>query len=99
MSDALAEYGPDITPRADLSEDRLFPLGWGLIFRVVCAPKSWDDKRISDDMSMRDPPGTSANRWVVSDEESVAGHKQWDHPTNRKQCPDCPDRWHVLMNC
>ena len=101
MSDEAltAEYGPEIKRQVDFTEDRLFPLGWGLIYRVVCAPKDWDDDRIGDDLSMRDPPGTSVNRWVVSDNESAANHKQWAHPTNRKQCPDCEGSWHVLMNC
>ena len=83
----------------DFSEDRIFPCGWGLIYRVVCAPKSWDDERISDDVSLNDPPGTSANRWEVTSDESAANHEQWAHSTNRKQCPDCADRWHILMNC
>lgn len=96
--DALtAEYGPD--RGVDLTEDRLFPCGWGLIYRVVCAPKTWDDERISDVMSAKDPPGTSVNRWVVTDDEAAAKHEQWAHPTNRKQCPDSDHRDHVLMNC
>ena len=81
----------------DLNEDRIFPCGWGLIYRVVCAPKSWSDERISDVMSAEDPPGTIANRWVVSepDDERTDTFKG----VNRVQCPDCDHREHVLMNC
>lgn len=99
MDAMTAEYGPKLTPPVDLTADRLYPYGWGLIYRVVCAPKSWSDERIGDDMSMCDPPGTSVNRWVVTNNSAAAKHEQWAHKTNRKQCPDCEHRDHVLMNC
>lgn len=95
----LKDATPAESKVVDFSEDRVFPLGWGLVFRVVCAPKSWSDERIADDVSANDPPGTSVNRWEVTDDGSASEHHQWAHPTNRKQCPDCQDRWHVLMNC
>lgn len=83
--------------QVDLTEDRLFPFGWGLIFRVVCAPKSWSDDKISETATREDPPGTMANQWVVSepDDDRTDAFKG----VNRVQCPDCENRWHVLLNC
>ena len=91
---------PKSIPKADgvnFSEDRLFPVGWGLIFRCVCVPKSWSDGRIADDLSAKDPPGTSANRWEVSTPDD--DRTDVFQGVNRVQCPDCVDRWHVLCNC
>ena len=81
----------------DLAEDRLFPLGWGLIFRAVCAPKTWSEDRVSEQVTRDDPPGTSANRWVISgaDNGRVGAFKG----TNCISCPDSPDRQHWLLNC
>lgn len=81
----------------DLTEDRLFSLGFGLIFKIVCVPKSWEDERISDEATKHDAPGTSANRWVVStpDPERNEPFKN----TNRVPCNDDPNRQHVMVNC
>lgn len=83
--------------KPDLTEDRIFPCGWGLLFRVVCAPKSWSDDKISETVTREDPPGTFNNQWVVSepDDERTDQFKG----VSRIQCPDCENRWHVLMNC
>ena len=75
--------------KIDFTEDRVFPVGNGIVYRVVCAPRSWSNDKISDDVSTKDPPGTMANRWVVADDEMATDHHQWKHPTARKQCPDC----------
>lgn len=92
---------PAKTP--DLTSDEIFPLGWGLVFRVVCAPKGKTDEEISDAVTAKDPPGTMNNRWIVSSDESAAAHAQWCEAykvtTARAPCPDCADRVHVLMNC
>lgn len=80
----------------DLTEDRLFNLGWGLIFRVVCAPSSWTPERVAEQATKDDPPGTSANRWVVS----TPGER--DDEFNNVSCLQCPDdehRKHWLINC
>ena len=93
---ASAETASD-KPEVDLTEDRIFPLGWGLIYRCVCAPKSWSCERIEDDVTRSDPPGTSANRWVISE-----AHDDRDDEfkgVNNLPCPDDENRVHWLMNC
>lgn len=81
----------------DLTEDRLFSLGWGLIFKAVCAPASWDAARVSETATSDDPPGTSGGRWVVSepDDDRDDAFKG----CNCIQCPDDPNRRHWLLNC
>lgn len=80
----------------DLTEDRIFSLGWGLVYRGVCAPKSWSPKRVAEEITREDPPGTSANKWVISN----PGERDDEfNGVNHIQCPDCPDRWHWLLNC
>lgn len=81
----------------DFTEDRLFFVGTGIIDRVVCAPKSWSPERIAEDVTRRDPPGTTVNRWEISD-----ARPRPDTPfdnTNHAQCPDCDGRMHWLLNC
>jgi hypothetical protein len=82
--------------KVDLKEDRLFPCGWGLIYRVVCAPKDWTPERVGEQATRDDPPGTSVNRWNVatphSREDDFSG-------VNHLPCPDDPDRVHWLINC
>jgi hypothetical protein len=80
----------------DLSQDRLFSLGWGLIYRVVCAPKSWSADRVSETATRNDPPGTSLNRWEVSEPRE---REDPFNNYNNVQCPDDPDRVHWLINC
>lgn len=86
-----------------LASDEILPLGWGLIYRVVCSPAKFTDQEISEDVSAKDPPGTSVNRWEVSSDESAANHPNWSEfsgsTTARAKCPDCECRVHVLMNC
>ena len=86
-------------PEVDLTEDRLFPLGpWTLIYKAVCAPKSWSGDRISEEATMQDPPGTSANRWVITTPKNE-GEGVFS-TTNPIPCQDCPeDRRHWLLNC
>lgn len=81
----------------DFTEDRCFSLGWGLIFRAVCAPKSWDAERVSNDATRENPPGTSLNRWEISEPDS--DRDDAFKGANPIQCPDCEDRWHWLLNC
>lgn len=80
----------------DLTEDRIFPLGWGFIFRVVCAPASWSPERVAEAVTSEDPPGTSANEWVISEPS------ERDDDFNNCNCLQCPDdlnRKHWLLNC
>lgn len=80
----------------DLTEDRLFPCGWGLIYRVVCAPKSWAPERVAETATREDPPGTSVNEWVISD---PGERKDAFNGVNQLPCPDDPNRVHWLINC
>jgi hypothetical protein len=75
----------------DLAEQRLFNLGWGLVWRWVCVPASWTPERVSEEATRIDPPGTSVNRWEVSEAR--------DERPNQMPCPDCADRTHWLINC
>lgn len=99
MADNFPEQGEAI----DLASRKVYPVGWGLIYRVVCAPKDMGDDEISDIVTRNDPPGTTVNQWVVTSDESAADHPNWSEQTGsntaRAQCPDCTDRNHVLMNC
>lgn len=80
----------------DLTEDRIFPVGWGLVYRVVCAPASWAPERVAAEVTRDDPPGTSANQWVIS-----KPHERGDdfNGVNNLPCPDCGHRKHWLLNC
>lgn len=82
--------------KADLTEDRLFPVAWGIVHCVVCAPKDWSADRISDEKTRADPPGTSVNRWVVSEPRERSDQF---NGVNQLPCPDDPNRIHWLMNC
>ena len=86
----------DTDEKADLATNKIFPLGWGLVFRAVCAPKSLTGAEVADQVTQTDPPGTSNNEWVLSDPEER--EKDFDG-INKLQCPDCDDRWHWLLNC
>ncbi len=81
----------------DLTKDVWYSNGWGLVFRSVCVPKSWDDARINTEVTRDDPPGTSMNKWHVSepDDDRTDNFKG----TSKIPCPDCDHRHHVLMNC
>ncbi len=81
----------------DLTEDRLFSLGFGLVFRAVCAPATWDADRVAREATAMDPPGTSANEWVVSDPDD-----ERDDAFKGCNCITCPEdasRRHWLLNC
>lgn len=82
--------------KADLSKDRLFWLGWGIVYCTVCAPKSWSAEKVGYEATLDSPPGTSVNRWVVS--EPRERKDNWDG-INQKPCPDDPERVHWLLNC
>lgn len=78
----------------NLDEERLFYLGTGLIYKCVCAPKSWDGERVSAEATKADPPGTSGNKWVVSDGSTL--NEPQDNP---QPCRDCENRQHWILNC
>lgn len=82
--------------KIDLTEDRLYSLGFGLIYRLVCAPASWSPERVGEEATRQDPPGTSANRWKVTDP-----HEREDdfNGVNQLPCPDDPNRTHWLIAC
>jgi hypothetical protein len=99
MTDDFPENGEKI----DLASRKVYPVGWGLVYRVVCASADMSDDEISDIVTRNDPPGTSLNEWNVTSDESAADHPNWPEvsggTTARAPCPDCDDRVHVLMNC
>lgn len=80
----------------DLSQDRLFFLQTGLIYKLVCAPSVWPADRVADEATSQDPPGTWANRWVIAEPQEREGDF---NGVNHLPCPDCPDRTHWLLNC
>lgn len=80
----------------DFSADRLFSLGWGLIYKAVCAPKGWSAERVSEEATLKDPPGTSANRWEISEPQE---REDIFNGVNCIPCPDCVNRVHWLLNC
>lgn len=77
---------------ADLTEDKLFYLKNGLIYRLICAPKSWSKERIENDVTNNDPPGTSANRWVCTDVDE-------ELKENPIVCDQDYARMHWVLNC
>lgn len=81
----------------DLSQDRLYSCWAGLIYGVVCAPKSWPPEKVSEEATRMNPPGTTLNKWVVSHPDEREG-SVFDG-TNCVPCPDSPDRVHWLVNC
>lgn len=89
--------------KVDLDGDKIYSLGWGLIYRVVCSPKKHSNETISDCVSFNDNPGTSVGRWEVTSDEGAKSHPNWSEASGseeaRAQCPDHPERHHVLMNC
>lgn len=82
----------------DLNSEELYPVGWGLLFKVVCAPSAWTPDQVSEEATRQDPPGTSVGRWVVSEPDSR--DDEFDG-VNRLPCPDCASRTrtHWLVNC
>lgn len=83
-------------PNVDLSQDRLLYVGSGLVFGVVCAPSTWDKKRVSETATNENPPGTSANEWVVS---KPAKREDDFNGVSHLPCPTDSNRTHWLINC
>lgn len=85
-----------VEPGTDLTENKLFPISWGIVYCVWCAPKSWTAEEVSNEVTRKDPPGTSVNRWVVCEprerEDAFNG-------VNQVPCNDDPDRVHWMLNC
>ena len=98
LSHALPQWPSEM--KQDLQQRRCFQVGWGLTYCVWCAPSDWTIPQIEDDVSGRYPSGTPpSQRWQVSSDTVASKHKNWNQQTNRKPCPDDPDRVHVLLNC
>lgn len=82
---------------SDLSEARgLIRVGWGVVYCVFCAPKSWSAERVADEATSKDPPGTIANRWVVAEPRERSDI--WNG-INQVPCPESSERIHWLVNC
>lgn len=41
----------------NLTEDRLFSIGQGLIYKPICAPKTWSKEKVETEATAADPPG------------------------------------------
>lgn len=99
----MCDNWPTKGEKIDLESDKIYPLRWGLVYRVVCAPKAMTNDQINDIVSRNDPPGTSLNRWEVADDDTAKEHPNWKErsgsETARAECPDCAERHHVLMHC
>ena len=80
----------------DLTENRVFSVNWGIVYCVVCAPKAFACEVVAEEWTRRDPPGTSVNRWVVSEPRE---RKDAFDGVNNLPCPDDPNRLHWLLNC
>lgn len=79
----------------DLTEDRIFTLHTGLVYRNVCAPSSWTRERVEADVNAQSPTGIRSE-WVVSE----AIEREGDYNgCSCLACPDDPNRTHWLMNC
>ena len=85
------------TIKPDFDSDQLLWLSWGLIFRTVCAPKSWTPERVAKEVTKKDPPGTSLNEWVIS--EPDPDRDDDFKGVNVLPCPNREDRQHWLLNC
>jgi hypothetical protein len=87
-----------VAAKVDMSADKLFQISWGLVYKCVCAPASWDSDRVSAEATRNDPPGTLANHWVCTDTSSLDD----DHPFksgNPQPCNDDANRRHWIVNC
>lgn len=80
----MCKNWPEKGEKVDLDSEKIYPLGCGLVFRGVCAPKVLTDDEIGAVVSRNDPPGTSANRWEVSSDESAEEHPNWSELTGAK---------------
>lgn len=80
----------------DLTENRIFFLGTGIINRCVCAPASWTADEVATDVTAKDPPGTTANQWVISEPQDRDGDF---NGVSHLPCPDDEHRTHWLLNC
>lgn len=90
------KMGDQAKAKVDLTEDRLFSLGFGLVFKAVCAPSHWSPEKVADEATKMDPPGTSENRWVISTPEQ---RDDDFNGVNHLPCPDDCNRTHWLVNC
>ena len=80
----------------DLTEEKLFWIASGIVYSVCCCPTAWDAQRVGHEATVKNPPGTSANRWVVSDPQERSDDFSG---RNTMPCPDDPERTHWLINC
>ena len=73
--------------------------GWSLLYKIVCAPGSWDADKVALEATIINPPGTSLNEWVVTDVTDEHFRHSEHFPTNPIQCKECKDRKHWILNC
>lgn len=83
--------------KVDLSAERLFFLGEGIVSKIVCAPNGWDQERVQRETNAAGRPGTSGNEWVIAEPSECPG-ADFDG-VNHLPCPDDAERVHWLLNC
>lgn len=85
--------------KPNLKADELYTASWGLVYKIVCAPASWDADKVSQRATYNDPPGTTAGRWVISETGQLKDDNQFKQQGNPIVCADDPNRRHWLVNC
>ena len=82
--------------KLDLTQEKLFWIAPGIVFSVCCCPSHWDAGRVGHEATKANPPGTSVNRWEVSEPRE---RDDLFSNVNQLPCPDDPNRTHWLINC
>lgn len=80
----------------DLSQDRPYPLKTSLVWCAVCFPKSWSDERKESWVNSENPAGTT-NGWRIGQPGDFAFNGTNSSP--RSDCPDDPNRIHIVFVC
>lgn len=85
--------------KVDLEADELYLASEGLIYRVVCAPKSWDAQRVQDETNAKfGRPGISNNEWVITEGDTLNEKWMETEDGNPGKCTE-EHRCHWLLNC
>ncbi len=71
----------------DLTSEKFYPLGMGLLSCGVCAPKDITKEEVEKWVNWENPSGTE-HGWMIEEDS--------DNPT---QCPDEESRWHWILIC
>lgn len=92
----MSELAAGRVDEFDCEKDDVIPIGWGLMFNVICTPNHWTHEQAAARFTALHPPGTTRNKWVPS--ESMERSDGFNGVVQRP-CPCCPNRIHWLVNC